>query len=266
LYYYLIDFKMKLSVIIPTYNEVNTLAQLIALVTTVLPHVDKELVIIDDFSTDGTTAWLRRQVQQAQGCYKQVTVNKQGNLLLTPALDNKQGQISFKILFHDFNQGKGAALRTGLAVATGEVLVIQDADLEYDPTDWERMWPLIAEQALADVVYGSRFSSYAHRSLQFHHWFANKLLSVLFSILYNQKLNDVEVCYKMFTREVLNHLTLTAHDFGFEIEFSAQVARARRWRIYEVGIHYYGRDYQQGKKINWKDGLKALWYLLKYRF
>ena len=144
-------------------------------------------------------------------------------------------------------------------------MVIQDADLEYDPGDWERMWPLIAERRIADVVYGSRFSGEAHRSLQYHHRTANRLISFLFSVLYNQSLDDVEVCYKMFTRDVLRSLKLTADDFGIELEISAQIARARRWRIYQVPITYYGRDYHQGKKIGWRDGIKALGYLIKYR-
>jgi len=144
--------------------------------------------------------------------------------------------------------------------------VIQDADLEYDPEDWREMYRLIADRRVADVVYGSRFYGRPHRALYFHHYLANRVISFLFNAMYDQTLTDIEVCYKMFTREVLDTLRITADDFGFEVQFSAQVARARRWRIYEMGISYYGRTYLEGKKINWKDGVKALWYLLKYRF
>ena len=145
------------------------------------------------------------------------------------------------------------------------MVVIQDADLEYDPEDWAQMLDLICRRRVADVVYGSRFYGRPHRALYFHHYMANRLISFLFNLLYNQTLSDIEVCYKMFTREVLESLSITANDFGFEVQFSAQVALARRWRIYEMGISYYGRTYDEGKKINWKDGVKALWYLLKYR-
>ena len=156
-------------------------------------------------------------------------------------------------------------MRTGFARASGDVIVIQDADLEYDPNDWSRMLPLIVDRKVADVVYGSRFHGRPHRSLYFHHYMGNRLISFLFNLLYDQMLSDIEVCYKMFTSEVLNGLKLTSDDFGLEIEISAQIARARRWRIYEVGISYYGRTYDEGKKINWLDGLKALVYLFKFR-
>jgi glycosyltransferase involved in cell wall biosynthesis len=179
--------------------------------------------------------------------------------------DPHSGGFSFTILFHERNRGKGAALRTGFSYALGNVIVIQDADLEYDPDDWSRMLPLITDRKVADVVYGSRFYGRPHRSLYFHHYLGNRLISFLFNLLYNQMLSDVEVCYKMFSREVLTELKLTSDDFGFEIEISAQIARARRWRIYEVGISYYGRTYDEGKKINWRDGLKALVYLDKFR-
>jgi glycosyltransferase involved in cell wall biosynthesis len=156
-------------------------------------------------------------------------------------------------------------VRSGFACATGDVIVIQDADLEYDPNDWSRMLPLITDRQTADVVYGSRFFGRPHRSLYFHHYLGNRLISLIFNLLYNQMLSDIEVCYKMFTSEVLKDLRLTSDDFGVEIEISAQIARAKRWRIYEVGISYYGRTYVEGKKINWRDGLKALMYLIIFR-
>ena len=157
-------------------------------------------------------------------------------------------------------------MRTGFAHASCNVIVIQDADLEYDPEDWSRMLPLIVDRQVADVVYGSRFYGRPHRSLYFHHYLANRLISFLFNLLYDQMLSDIEVCYKMFTSDVLRELKLTSDDFGFEIEISAQIARAKRWRIYEVGISYYGRSYDEGKKINWLDGLKALAYVVRFRF
>jgi glycosyltransferase involved in cell wall biosynthesis len=169
-----------------------------------------------------------------------------------------------RAIYHARNQGKGAALRTGIRAAQGEVIVIQDADLEYDPQDLERMWALVAS-GHADVVYGSRFYGRPHRCLYYNHYLGNRVISLLFSILYNQIISDVEVCYKMFTRDVVKFLTLRSNDFGFEIEFSANIARARTLRIYELGISYFGRTYREGKKINWKDGLKAIWYLFWFR-
>ena len=144
--------------------------------------------------------------------------------------------------------------------------MIQDADLEYDPSDWQPMYHLIAVRKVADVVFGSRFYGRPHRSLYFHHYFANRLISLLFNIVFNQTLTDIETCYKMMTREVARSLRLTANDFGIEVEMSAEIARQRNLRIYELGISYYGRTYAEGKKINWKDGLKALWYVFKFRF
>ena len=144
--------------------------------------------------------------------------------------------------------------------------VIQDADLEYDPNDWGAMYDLIADRKVADVVYGSRFYGRPHRSLYYHHYLANRLITVLFNILYNQTLTDIETCYKMMRREVLQSLHLTTSDFGIEVELSARIAQQRTLRIYELGICYYGRTYTEGKKINWKDGVKALWYLIRFKF
>jgi len=257
---------VKLSVVIPVYNEIETIGPVLALVAKALPGVEKELVLVDDFSGDGTREWLEKNVADAQGCYREMVVGADGDLIATELEEGEIGGVRIKLLLRERNRGKGAAVRAGFAASSGDVIVVQDADLEYDPKDWSRMWTLIADRRIADVVYGSRFYGLPHRSLQFHHLFANRLISFLFSVLYNQALSDMEVCYKMFTRRVLESLHLTADDFGFEVQFSAQVVLARRWRIYEVGINYYGRDYHEGKKIGWKDGVKALWYLLKYRF
>jgi glycosyltransferase involved in cell wall biosynthesis len=220
---------------------------------------------VDDCSTDGTSEWLRRNLAHSDGIWRSISLNDGGELDLSADAPQGQGGFSFTILFHGRNRGKGAALRTGFSYALGNVIVIQDADLEYDPKDWSRMLPLIVDRKVADVVYGSRFYGRPHRSLYFHHYLGNRLISFLFNLLYDQMLSDIEVCYKMFTSEVLRELKLTSDDFGFEIEISAQIARARRWRIYEVGISYYGRTYDEGKKINWRDGLRALVYLIRFR-
>ena len=223
-----------LSVIIPVYNERDTILKVIEIIKGVPPH-DKEVLIVDDGSTDGTRELLAG--------------------LQEPDV---------RTIFHDRNRGKGAALRTGFEYAKGDVVVVQDADLEYDPRDWAEMLRLIKE-GKADVVFGSRFFGKAHRVLLFHHYMGNRLISFLVNLLYDLNLSDVEVCYKMFRRDILKEIKLTSNDFGFEVEFTAKVAK-RRYRIYEVGIHYYGRTYAEGKKINWLDGLKALYYIVKFRF
>jgi glycosyltransferase involved in cell wall biosynthesis len=254
-----------LSIIIPVYNELQTIGRVLIEVAKALPEVPKQIVIVDDRSSDGTSEWLRRNLSQSAGSWRRLALNAGGGLELSADGPHNQAGISFTILFHERNRGKGAAVRTGLTSACGDVVVIQDADLEYDPNDWSRMLPLIVERKVADVVYGSRFYGEPHRSLYFHHYLGNRLISFLFNLLYNQTLSDIEVCYKMFTQEVVRDLRLTSDGFGIEIEITAQIARARRWRIYEVGINYYGRTYDEGKKINWIDGLKALGYLFKFR-
>jgi glycosyltransferase involved in cell wall biosynthesis len=254
-----------LSVVIPVYNEAGTIGRVVLQVAKALPEVRKQIIIVDDCSRDGTSEWLRRSLAAPAGIWDGIAIDADGELRLSAGGRQDGAGFSFTVLFHDRNRGKGAALRTGFAQATGDVIVIQDADLEYDPRDWSLMLPLIVERQVADVVYGSRFYGRPHRSLYFHHYAANRLISVLFNILYNQMLSDIEVCYKMFRREVLQELNLTADDFCFEIEISAQIALARRWRIYEVGISYFGRTYDEGKKIIWRDGVKALVYLFKFR-
>jgi glycosyltransferase involved in cell wall biosynthesis len=255
---------MLLSVLIPVYNERKTLATLIEIVCAALPGVDKELIVVDDCSSDGTRDWLRGNFPDGARSATSVAVEANGNLALAQAQSG--ATVTIRPLYHERNKGKGGALQTALAAATGDVLVVQDADLEYDPQDWTLMLDLIVARKVADIVYGSRFHGRPHRSLRFHHYLGNRLISTIFSLLFDQTLSDVQVCYKMFTRQVKESLRITCNDFQIELQIGAQVARARRWRIYEVGIQYYGRTYDEGKKINWKDGVKALWSLIKYRF
>jgi glycosyltransferase involved in cell wall biosynthesis len=225
---------VKLSVIIPCYNEANTVEELIQRVRQA-PVEDLEIILVDDASTDGTTQLLQSEVA----------------LLVD------------KIIYHEKNMGKGAALRTGFKEATGEIVVVQDADLEYDPKEYPKlMAPIVAGNA--DVVFGSRFTGGdAHRVVYFWHMVGNRFLTLLSNMLTNINLTDMEACYKMFRREVIQSIAIRENRFGFEPEIVAKVA-ARKWRIYEVGISYHGRTYEQGKKINWKDGVRAIWAILKY--
>jgi len=255
---------MQLSVVIPVYNERATLGAALLRVAGALDAVRKEIIVVDDCSTDGTREWLKRNLPDASANGASIRLDDSGDLVLAPAAEAPA--LTIRAIYHERNRGKGAALRTGFAAVTGDVVVIQDADLEYDPSDWGAMYDLIAVRKIADVVYGSRFYGRPHRSLSFHHYMGNRLLSVLFSILYNQTLQDVQTCYKMMTRQVVNSLQLTHDGFGIEIEIGARIARQRKYRIYEVGILYYGRTSDEGKKITWKDGVKALWHLVKFRF
>ncbi|HEV8501703.1 MAG TPA: glycosyltransferase family 2 protein [Casimicrobiaceae bacterium] len=252
-----------LSIVVPAYDEVGTLGRVLEALSSVLPHVPKQVIVVDDGSQDGTREWLQRNFAEGMRQGSAIALDRDANLEFTSA---GGAALTVHVIFHEANKGKGAALRTAFAAATGDVVVIQDADLEYDPHDWEPMYDLIAVRKVADVVYGSRFYGRPHRSLYYHHYLANRLISGLFNILFNQTLTDIEACYKMMTRDVLRSLQLTANDFGIEIEMSAQIARQRRLRIYELGISYFGRTYEDGKKVNWKDGLKALWYVFKFRF
>ncbi|HEY9607564.1 MAG TPA: glycosyltransferase family 2 protein [Allocoleopsis sp.] len=266
---------VKLSVIIPVYKELHTLPAVLARVIQALPEVLKELIVVDDGSTDGTQEWLLETFGETTLNPVYVTLDSGGQLVVLQGNERQRPEsctstalsqyspVAVKVILHKHNKGKGAALRTGFQGASGDVLVIQDADLEYDPQDWQRMWRLIAE-GWADVVYGSRFYGEPHRVLYFHHLLGNKVISNLINLLCDITLTDIEVCYKMFRREVLDSLKLTCNDFGFEVEFTVKVTKPRRWRIYEVGISYYGRTYVEGKKINWKDGIKALWYIIKF--
>ena len=224
---------VKLSIVIPVYNEKNTLSTLLARVEAV--DYDKEIVLVDDCSTDGT-----REIVES---YK-----------------NKTG---YTVAIHPHNQGKGAALRTGFAQASGDVIIIQDADLEYDPKDYGKLLEPILD-GRADVVYGSRFLGGPHRVLFFWHYLGNMALTLMSNVMTNLNLTDMETCYKVFTRQVLDAIDLKCNRFGFEPEFTSKVAK-QNFRIYEVPISYSGRDYAEGKKIGWKDGVAAIWFILRFR-
>jgi glycosyltransferase involved in cell wall biosynthesis len=258
------DVTLVLSVIVPVYNERKTLGIILTAISRALSSVKKEIVVIDDCSTDGTREWLKSNFPNGSLSGSVFSLDDTGNLTVVEFPGNEITTIHS--VYHDRNLGKGSAVRTGFALVSGDVIIIQDADLEYDPNDWSEMYDLITRRKIADVVFGSRFYGRPHRSLYFHHYVANRFISLLFNIAFNQTLTDIECCYKMMTKEVAESLRLTANDFGIEIEMSAEIARKRHLRIYELGITYYGRTYAEGKKISWIDGMKALWYVLKYRF
>jgi glycosyltransferase involved in cell wall biosynthesis len=227
---------MKLSIVIPVYNEEATLAEIVRRVQAT-PY-DKELIIVDDASRD-------RSREILQGLVKDH--------------DN------IRLFFHDRNQGKGAALRTGFQQATGDVVLIQDADLEYNPDDYPELLKPI-ERGVADVVYGSRLIGGApHRVLFFWHYIGNKAVTTLSNMFSNLNLTDMETCYKVFKAEVIKNITIKSDRFGVEPELTAKIAR-QRCRVYEVPISYDGRDYSEGKKITWKDGIAAVYYIIRFRF
>jgi glycosyltransferase involved in cell wall biosynthesis len=233
-----------LSVVIPVYNERNTIREILRQVRAV--PVKKQIILVDDCSRDGT-----REILQTMAAEE-------------PDLT---------VVFHERNQGKGAALRTGFTYATGQIVIVQDADLEYDPGQYLQLIQPIVE-GKADVVYGSRFIGETHRVLYFWHYLANRFLTLLSNVFTNLNLTDMEVCYKVFRREVIQGITLKSDRFGFEPEVTAKVARfqipaiegrpARRCRVYEMPVSYNGRDYKEGKHITWKDGVQALYCIIRY--
>jgi glycosyltransferase involved in cell wall biosynthesis len=225
---------MKLSIVIPVYNEKKTILEVLERVRNT--NFTKEIIIVDDCSTDGT-----REV-----------------------LSNLPTSEEFKVILQRHNMGKGAALRKGFQAVTGDIVVVQDADLEYDPADYTVLiQPILANKA--DVVYGSRFLGGPHRVLLFWHSVGNTVLTLMSNMMTDLNLTDMETCYKVFRTDVLKKLNLRENRFGFEPEFTAKVAKTR-CRIYEVPISYSGRDYTEGKKIGWKDGVAAFYFILKYRF
>jgi glycosyltransferase involved in cell wall biosynthesis len=226
---------MKLSILIPCFNERSTIEELLSRVGA-CAHQPKEIILIDDCSTDGTR-----------------------DLLVMRKVRNME-----QIIFHEKNQGKGAALRTGIGAATGDIIIVQDADLEYDPSDIPRVIaPIVAGRA--DIVYGSRFvGGEAHRVLYFWHRVGNGLLTLMSNMFTDLNLTDIETGYKAFRAEILKQITIEESRFGFEPEVTAKIAKLRNLRIYEVGISYSGRTYAEGKKVGWKDGIRALYCIIKY--
>ncbi|MFH1905585.1 MAG: glycosyltransferase family 2 protein [bacterium] len=228
---------MKLSIVVPVYNEKNTILKIIEKVKAL--DVEKEIIIVDDCSTDGTCELIKEK------------------------LDSRYPEVS--IFYHMANHGKGAALRTGFKHVKGEIIAIQDADLEYEPEEIKDLIKPITD-GFADVVYGSRLSGgKPQRMYLFWHLVGNKFLTFLTNILYNTTISDMETCYKVMTKKVLDSINLTSDRFDIEPEITAKIFR-QNYRVYEIPISYYGRDYSEGKKVCWKDGFSAIWTLIKYRF
>ena len=230
-----------LTIIIPAYNEENTINSILERIKRVelIQNLKKEIIIIDDFSTDST--------------YQKILNYKEKNL-----------ELNIKILKHTFNKGKGAAINYGIQKAKGNFIIIQDADLEYDPNEYNLLLKPILS-GFADVVYGSRFiGGKSHRVLFFWHSIGNKFLTFVSNMFTNLNLTDMETCYKLFRSEIIKNIKIKEKRFGFEPEITAKISKIPKIRIYEVGISYYGRTYDEGKKINWKDGFRAIWCIVKY--
>jgi len=246
---------MKLSIVIPVYNEYQFIAEILKRVNIVnLGDIQKEIIIVDDCSTDGTRELLMDIFTMQK--------NSQFKEFELPGSEEKLSVDNIKILFQDKNQGKGAALRKGFMESTGDVVIIQDADLEYDPKEYPKLLQPICE-GIADVVYGSRFLGGPRPVFYFWHYVGNRFLTTLSNMFTNLYLTDMETCYKVFRRKVIDNIEIKQNRFGFEPEITAKIAK-QRWRVYEVPIAYYGRTYKEGKKISWKDGIRALWYIIKY--
>jgi len=233
-----------LSILMPVYNEAATINEILQRVETVdLGDVRKELIIVDDFSTDGTREILK-------------SLNDQ---------DRQAQQGRYRVYFHSQNMGKGAALRTAMTYASGDIVIIQDADLEYDPAEYAELLKPILD-GRADVVYGSRLSgAKVARAFNFWHYVGNKLLTFITNLLYNSILSDMETCYKVFRADVIKNIQIKSNRFDFEPEVTAKILK-RKHKLYEMPISYYGRDFSEGKKITWRDGFAAIWALVKYRF
>ena len=236
---------LKLSVVVPVFNERNSIREILRRIQSV--RIPKEIILVDDFSTDGT-----REILQEIAREQESSGSRSAN--------------EVRVLFHDKNRGKGAALRTGFSHVTGSIVIVQDADLEYDPAEYgQLMAPII--DGRADVVYGSRFIGETHRVLFYYHYIGNRLLTTLSNMFTGLNLTDMETCYKVFRREAIDAIapTLKSDRFGFEPEVTAKIAK-RGLRVYELPVSYSGRDYSEGKKITWKDGIQALWCIMRYRF
>jgi glycosyltransferase involved in cell wall biosynthesis len=242
----------KLSVVIPVYNEKETIFEILRRVLD--SEGRKEILVVDDFSKDGTREILHDMANRQANGQEEVPSLDGGDPV--PLRD-------IRFFFQEYNQGKGAALRRGFAEVTGDIVLVQDADLEYDPRDYPKLLEPILD-GRADVVFGSRFLGGPQRVHYFRHYIANKFLTLLSDIFTNLKLTDMETCYKVFRSEVLKEIRIKSNRFGFEPEITAKVSKGN-WRIYEVPISYAGRTYEEGKKITWKDGVQALWCIIRYQ-